>query len=127
MKQIPTWIKVVCGLLSVLGIFVGCSLYVTPGTFIKDVDFSSSGTRFLAYMWGARQIAMAGIIGYSVLRRSAAMLQIALIAYCVMNIQDAAIGFWRHDPGLITGASFVCILTGVMAFLLRAPESAQQA
>ena len=116
--RIPKWISIVGGIICLMGLFVGCSLYLSPGTFIKDVDFSSGGTRYLANMWGARQIAMAAIIGLSILRRSAPMLQVSLLAYCLMNVQDAVIGIIRGDQGLIIGATVVTVLTGHMAFRL---------
>ena len=116
--QIPKWISIIGGLICLLGLLVGCSLYLSPGTFIKDVDFSLGGTRYLANMWGARQIAIAAIIGISIFRKSAPMLQISLLAYCLMNIQDAVIGIIRGDQGLIIGATVVTVLTGYMSFRL---------
>jgi len=101
-----------------MGLFVGCSLYLSPGTFIPGIDFSAPGPAYLAHMWAARQIAIAGIIAYALFRRSPPMLQVSLIAYCVMNVQDAGIGFFRGEPSLITGASFACLLSASMIFIL---------
>ena len=115
---IPKWIIVVSGLICLLGIFVGCSLYVSPGTFIKDVDFTSSGTRYLANMWGARQITLASIIGFSALRKSIPMLQLSLGAYALMNVQDALIGALRGDRGLIVGATLFMLGPAYMVFRL---------
>ena len=115
---IPKWILIVGGLISLLGLFVGGSLYVSPGTFIPNVDFSAKGVRFLTNMWAARQIAIAGIIGFSLLRKSVAMLRISLGAYVVMNIQDALIGVFQRDPGLAIGATFSGALAALMCFWL---------
>jgi hypothetical protein len=114
----PLWIVIVSGLIASVGLFVGCSLYVSPGTFIPGIDFASNGAGYLAQMWGARQIALAGIIAYSLLRRSRPMLTVSLLAYCIMNVQDAAIGYLKGDAGLLIGASVVTVLTGVMVFIL---------
>ena len=116
---IPKWIVVVSSLMCVLGILVGCSLYLSPGTFIKDVDFSSSGTRYLANMWGARQITLASIIGFATFRKSIPMLQLALGAYSLMNVQDVVIGVVRGDPGLIVGASLFALGPAYMVFVLE--------
>jgi len=116
--SIPKWILIVCGLICLLGLFVGGSLYVSPGTFIPNVDFSSKGVQFLANMWAARQIAIAGIIGFSLLRKSVSMLRISLGAYVVMNVQDALIGVCGKDPGLAIGATFFGVLAGFMCFRL---------
>ncbi len=116
--SIPKWILIVGGLISLLGLFVGGSLYVSPGTFIPNVDFSAKGVRFLTNMWAARQIAIAGIIGFSLLRKSVPMLRISLGAYVVMNIQDALIGVFQRDPGLAIGATFAGALTALMCFWL---------
>ncbi len=105
-KTIPLWVTTVAGLIALMGIFVGCSLYLTPGT------------RYLANMWAARQIAIAAIIGYSLLRRSVPMLTVSLLAYCVMNVQDAAIGISIGDNGLIIGALFVCLLSAAMIYVI---------
>jgi hypothetical protein len=118
-KTIPLWITIVCSLMTLLGIFVGCSLYVSPGTFIPDTDFSTAGTRYLANMWAARQIALASIIGISTFKKSAPMLQISLLAYSIMNVQDAVIGFNRSDMGLMIGATLFAAGPAYMAYRLR--------
>lgn len=117
-KNIPKWITVVSTLLAILGIFVGASLYVSPGTFIKNVDFSAMGVSFLIGMWAARQMAIAAIIGYSTFKKSAQMLKISLIAYVLMNLQDIAIGISRNDYGLTIGASVFCALGITMIITL---------
>jgi len=116
---IPKWIGIVCGLIALLGLFVGLSLYVSPGTFIKDVDFSSSSVRFLAQMWAVRQIAIAAIIGLSVFRKSIPMLQISLVAYGLMTLQDAVIGIFRNDMGLVVGSGLGCALSIYISFRLN--------
>jgi hypothetical protein len=109
---------VVSVLIGLLGIFVGCSLYVSPGTFIKDVDFAGAGTRYLANMWGARQITLAAILGFAALRKSVPMLQLSLGAYALMNVQDAVIGVVRGDMGLIVGATLFALGPAYMVFRL---------
>jgi ribulose kinase len=115
---IPKWITIVSTLITLLGIFVGFSLYISPETFVPNVDFSALGARYLTQMWAARQIAIAAIIGYGVLQRSAAMLKIALIAYSLMTFQDIFIGVSLSDSGLIFGSSFFCSLAIIMLFVL---------
>ena len=116
--SIPKWVTIVSGLISLMGLFVGASLYLSPGTFIENVDFSLIGSRYLAYMWGARQIAIAFIIGLSLIRKSADWLRISLIAYCLMNIQDIGIGVWLGDMGLVVGASVSTLISGSMILVL---------
>jgi len=111
---IPKWIFVVSILISLLGLFVGSSLYFSPGAFIREVDFSAEGVKFLSNMWAARQIAIAGTIGYCLVRKSRRMLKIALIAYWLMNLQDILIGISHSDIGLTIGASVFCLLSMVM-------------
>ena len=113
---IPKWILIVSSFICLLGIFVGCSLYLSPGTFIEGVDFSSSGTRYLASMWGARQITLGTIIGFSVFRKSVPMLQLSLGAYSLMNVQDVAIGALRGDLGLVMGATLFVLGPAYMVF-----------
>ncbi len=117
--MIPKWIAIVCGLITLLGLFVGLSLYISPGTFIKDVDFSASNLRFLAQMWAVRQIAIATIIGFSVFRKSIPMLQVSLVAYGLMTLQDAVIGLFRNDMGLIVGSGIGCALAVYMSLRLN--------
>jgi len=116
--RIPTWIFILSLLIALLGLFVGCSLYLTPGTFIKDVDFASPGARYLASMWAARQITLGAIIGIALFRRSVPMLQLALGAYSIMNLQDLAIGLNRGDAGLAIGASIFMLGPAFMAYRL---------
>ena len=116
-RSIPRWISIVSLLISALGLFVAVSLYLNPSAFIKDVDFSSHGSRFLGNMWAARQSSLAFIVGAAA-PDSAPMLHIALVAYCLMNIQDAIIGGWRN-ASLGVGAMFFSALTGYMALCVR--------
>ena len=115
---IPKWITVISILIALLGVFVGASLYFSPATFIPNVDFSSTGVRYLASMWAARQITLGSILGFSVLRRSIPMLQLSLAAYSLMNIQDAVIGILQNDIGLIIGAFIFAVLPATMVFRL---------
>ena len=124
-NSLPKWIMAVSGLISLLGLFVGVSLYVSPDTFIDNVDFSLTGSRYLAYMWAARQTAIGAIIGFSLVRKSAVMLRISLIAYCLMNIQDVGIGIWLGDNGLTIGASLFSLISGSMIAIIS-KKPAQQ-
>ena len=117
-SSIPKWITVVSALIALLGLFVGFSLYLSPGTFIPDIDFTSKKILYLTFMWGARQIAIAAIIGYSLIRKSAAMLKISLGAYSLMNFQDVLIGFYMPDTGLIARASLGFLLSAAMIWVL---------
>lgn len=121
-SSIPKWIYAVSGAMSLLGVFVGCSLYFSPGTFIPNVDFSLAGSRYLAHMWAARQIAIAAIIGYSLIRRSVPMLKVSLLGYCLMNIQDVLIGVSTGDKGLMIGALIAFLLPASMIFVLSKAE-----
>jgi hypothetical protein len=116
---IPLWISVASLLIAALAMFVGCSLYISPATFIENTNFSDPNVRYLANMWAARQIAIAGVIGYSVIKKSAPMLTIALAAYCLMNLQDIGIGIVHHDTGLIGGAGLFTLLSGIMIFFIN--------
>ena len=122
--SIPKWVTIVSGIISLMGLFVGASLYLSPGTFIENVDFSLIGSRYLSNMWAARQIAIAFIIGFSLLRKSADWLRLSLIAYCLMNVQDVGIGIWLGDMGLTTGASISTLLSGSMVLVLSKKASA---
>jgi len=121
-NNIPKWIIIVSGLIGFFGFFVGSSLYLWPEAFIKDVDFTSDGVRYLANMWAARQISLGAILGFSAFRRSIPMLQVSLGAYGLMNVQDAIIGVQRGDFGLIIGASLFAIGPAYMIFRLRKLE-----
>ena len=116
--NIPLWIRIVSGLIALLGMFVGISLYVSPEVFMPEIDFRATGIHYLAQMWAARQIAIAGIIAFSVLRGSEPMLQVSLLAYSLMNLQDIFIGLSKQDYGLAGGASFFFLLPVVMMISL---------
>lgn len=117
-SEIPLWIRIISGLIALLGIFVGISLYLSPEAFMPEIDFTATGVHYLAQMWGARQIAIAGIIAFSVLRNSGPMLTVSLLAYSIMNLQDILIGLSRQDYGLAGGASFFFLLPAVMIIVL---------
>jgi hypothetical protein len=116
--KIPLWIRIVSGLIALLGIFVGISLYASPEAFMPDIDFTATGIHYLAQMWGARQIAIAGIMAFSVVRNSSPMLIVSLLAYSIMNVQDFVIGISKQDYGLAGGASFFFLLPAIMIMVL---------
>jgi hypothetical protein len=122
-KIIPTWIIITSCLIAGLALFVGCSLYISPGTFIENTNFADPNIRFLAHMWAARQIAIALTIGFSTVRKSSPMLTIALATYCLMNVQDVSIGISHNDTGLIVGAAFFTLLSLTMIVLLTRNQS----
>jgi hypothetical protein len=124
LNKIPLWIRIVSSLIALLGLFVGISLYVSPGTFIPDIDFSRPEASYLTQMWAARQIAIAGIIVFSLIKRSSAMLSVSLLAYCMMNLQDLIIGISKADYGLAGGASFFFVLPAVMMMVLYRRQKA---
>ena len=117
-NSVPKWITIVSTLITLLALFVGLSLYVSPGAFFEGVDFSSAGALFAASMWAARQIAIAAIIGYSLLKQSNAMLQVSLIAFALLNIQDVFIGVSMRSSELIFGSIFFFMLSASMIFVL---------
>ncbi len=119
---IPEWIVAVSALIAVPGLFVGLSLYLFPGTFIEGADFSLKWARYLSHMWAARQVAIAAVIAYSLVGRSGVMLQVFLIAYCLMNFQDILIGLTLGDLALPVGALIFGIYSGAVIFVLLHQE-----
>jgi len=115
---IPKWISIVSFLVALLALFVGASLYITPGTFLPGIDFSRLEIKNLTDMWAARQVAIGAIILYSVIRKSSSMLEVALIAYFLMTFQDIFIGVVHKDSGLIIGTSFFCLVSVAMLVTL---------
>lgn len=118
MVTAPRWIRVVSFLIALLGVFVACSLYLAPAPFLPGVDLAAEGALFLVAMWAARQLAIALALGFAAWRGSPVMLAIVLGIYCLMNIQDALIGVWRGDTGLLIGAAFFTVLSGSMVAML---------
>ncbi|MGH9793490.1 MAG: hypothetical protein ACRD5G_01845 [Candidatus Acidiferrales bacterium] len=122
------WEIAVCGFICLLGLFVGGSLYIAPAKFIPGVDFSSPAVGTLTDMWAARQIAIAAIIGFSLWRKSVAMLQVSLVAYFLMTFQDIFIGAARSDVGLMAGSAFFCAVSVLLLWNLarRSAPSSQR-
>ena len=117
-KTIPTWVTVVSSLIAALGLFVGGSLYISPGTFIPGINFADPGPAYLAEMWAARQIAIGAVVAYALFRRSSPMLRISLLVYCIMNVQDAGIGLVNGNMSLFAGALFFTVLSATLMFVL---------
>ena len=109
----------VSGFLGVLAAFVGLSLYVSPATFVTDVDFSVPAHRSLVLMWAARQVSIAAVILVSLALRRKEMLWIALLAYGLMTLQDAAIGLAFKDAVLTGGSAFFCGLSVWLLWKMR--------
>jgi hypothetical protein len=125
-QSIPLWITIASALIAALALFVGGSLYVSPGSFIPDIDFSQPHTQFLVHMWASRQVAIASAIFFSLLRKSPPMLLVSLGAYCLMNLQDVWIGISLADGGLAVGAGFFATLSGNMVFVLARRQASKE-
>lgn len=63
-RAIPLWVTVVCSLIARMGLFVGGSLFVSPGTFIPNTDFANKSVRFLALMWATRSVVIGHMEAY---------------------------------------------------------------
>jgi hypothetical protein len=124
---IPRWIRITSAALCWLGLFIGGSLYVSPGKFISDIDFAAPGPHYLVLMWAARQVAVACLLGYAVLRNSPPMLQVGLIGICLVNLQDVGIGIWKNDVPLIVGAAFFTLLSAAMIVALHRQKAGEPA
>ncbi|MDA0195971.1 MAG: hypothetical protein O2887_13515 [Bacteroidetes bacterium] len=118
-NQIPKWILIVSGLIGLLAVTVGCSLYLTPGAFIPNVDFSDAQLKYLSNMWAARQISVGFILLFSIFSKSVPMLKVSLIAYALMNLQDIFIGVTNGDNSLIIGATIFFLLPVFIIFKLN--------
>ena len=121
------WMQIVSWLLGLLAAFVGLSLYVSPATFITDVDFGVPGHRNLVLMWAARQDSIAVAIVVSLLLRRPGMLWMALLTYSLMTSQDAVVGLMTRDTGLAVGSAFFCAVSGLLLwkmgkFVFSAPS-----
>lgn len=117
-QTMPLWIRIVSGLMALLGMFVGISLYISPDAFMPDIDFRANGADYLAQMWAARQIAIASVIAFSVVCNSVPMFLVSQLAYSIMNGQDIVIGLLRQDQGLAGGAGFFFLLSLIMMMAL---------
>lgn len=118
-KSIPLWIIIVCSLLGLLSLVVGCSLFIAPGSSIEHVDFSQPEIKNLADMWAVRQVSIAVIILYSLIRRSVPMLKISLIAYGLMTFMDGIIGIINQDVALAIGSLFFCAIAVIVMWRLK--------
>jgi len=117
--KIPTWITIVCSLITLLSVFVTYSLFTDPSAFIETVDFSNGETRLIAQMWGVRQFAIAFIIGYSLFKRSSQLLFLAMMAYFLMTFLDIFLGLLHKDYELVIGTSVFSVLALVILIVLN--------
>ena len=78
-KLLPKWILIVSGLLALIEIMVSLSLCFSPESVVQQVDLTSSGVKYLVYMWAARQFALGFIFAYATYKKSVPMLTIAYI------------------------------------------------
>ena len=117
-NNIPKWVLAFSYIFSLLGFFISIALYVSPQTFLTTIDFHARGAWYLLHMFASRELAIALGMGYAAWKKSASMLKIVLIVYVIMNIQDAFIGFFVNDLGLLIGAFVVGAIAASMAYCL---------
>lgn len=118
-RRLPKWTRIVSWFLGLLAAFVGLSLYVTPATFIPDVDFGVPAYHSLVLMWAARQMAIAMAIVAALLLRRSGMLWIALLTYSLMTFQDAVVGLVTKDVGLAAGSAFFFAVSALLLWKTR--------
>ncbi len=122
--KISILIWVLAFAIALLGIFVGTSLFIAPERFLANVDFTARGANFLAQMWGARQLAIALTILFTLWKRNPALLQVSLSVYALMNLLDSGIGIVQHDISLAAGSSVFLLLSSSLIYLLSRQKKA---
>ena len=118
-KLLPKWILIVSGLLALIEIMVSLSLCFSPESVVQQVDLTSSGVKYLVYMWAARQFALGFIFAYATYKKSVPMLTIAYIFLLVMFVGDLLIGINQKDNALIIGAVVMCLVSAALLLALK--------
>lgn len=121
--MVSKWIYIVTPLIVLIGFVTGAGVYVFPTTFLPGVDFSSEPTRVLAHLWATRQIAIALVIGYNLVRRSNPALQTGLLVYCSVTFLDIFIGIINGDVGLAAISAVLCVLSFAIIRSLRKSDN----
>ena len=118
-KLLPKWILIVSGLLALIEIMVSLSLCFSPESVVQQVDLTSSGVKYLVYMWAARQFALGFIFAYATYKKSVPMLTIAYIFLLVMFVGDLLIGINQKDNALIIGAVVMCLVSAALLLAIK--------
>jgi hypothetical protein len=98
---------------------VSLFLFFSPQSVVETVDLNANGVDFIVYMWAVRQFALGVIFGFATYKRSAPMLTIAYIFFLVMFVGDFFIGVLQKDTSLILAALVMCIISGVMLYVIN--------
>ena len=118
-KLLPKWILIVSGLLALIEIMVSLWLCFSPESVVQQVDLTSSGVKYLVYMWAARQFALGFIFAYATYKKSVPMLTIAYIFLLVMFVGDLLIGINQKDNALIIGAVVMCLVSATLLLAIK--------
>ncbi len=113
-NKIPKWVTIILCIFAIWGIISGIIFFFSPQIIFQKIDLSPKGLSLILDLFAARQISIALIIGYALIKKSFPMIKLAVIAYLIMNIQDTLIGLIHNEKGLMIGAFVFCIILVLM-------------
>lgn len=118
-KTVPTWIRIVSGLLALMEMMVSVSLAFSPDSMADKIDLQAKGVGFLMLVWATRQFALGFMFAFATFRRSAPMLTVAYVFLLVMFAGDLVIGVLQKDNMLVVSALVFCAFAAGMLFFIN--------
>lgn len=118
-KSLPKWVLIISGLLALMEIMVGISLYIAPESVLETVDLKAKGVDYVVHMWAVRQFALGFIFAFAAFKKSAQMLTIAYIFFLVMFVGDLLIGISQKENSLIIAALVMCAISSALLFVIN--------
>lgn len=118
-KPLPTWALVVSGLIALMEIAVGISLFAAPESMLETVDLKAKGVEYVVQMWAVRQFALGFIFAFGAFRRSVPMLKTAYIFFLVMFVGDLVIGALQGETSLVIAAVVMILISSALIFVLN--------
>lgn len=118
-KTVPTWIRIVSGLLALMEMMVTFSLAFSPDSMADKIDLQAKGVGFLMLVWATRQFALGFMFAFATFRRSAPMLTVAYVFLLVMFAGDLVIGVLQKDNMLVVSALVFCAFAAGMLFFIN--------
>lgn len=118
-KSLKKWILIVSGLLALMELGAGLSLFFSPQSIADKVDLNAKGVDFLIYMWATRQFALGFIFAYATIKKSGQLLTLAYLFLLVMFIGDLVVGILLKDNTLVISAVVMCLIASALMFFIN--------
>jgi len=110
-KLVPTWVRIVAGLVALLNLAYGLSGYFSPATILPGLSADTAASLNAAYIFSARNVAIAVALGIVSLVGVPESIAIVMIIRLLVEVQDLVLSIIAGNaiPALLMPIAFIAV------------------